>query len=266
MKIIESFLCGKENNPETCEDGLIIGPHLVAIIDGVTSKGSHLWHGKSSGRYARDLLINYLQRDVELQTAVQLLENLDRILHESIKAATLPSVEYPRAAIILYNDVYREIWSYGDCQCRINEAVYTHTKAIDELNADLRALYLEYYLTQGMSIEELQKNDLGRKAIQQNLIMQFSFENKPGQLGYPILNGQGIEKSMIKRYPVSEGDVIVLASDGYPVLKESLVECEIELDKIRESDPMCFRMYHATKGIKRENVSFDDRAFCKFEV
>lgn len=267
MKIIEQFLCGKEGNLSTCEDGLIIGKHLIAVLDGVTSKGIHLWNGKTSGFHTKEVLSDYLRQDVEKQSAIELMRNLDRILHDSIESAEdLGREEYPRAAIIIYNDFYKEIWSYGDCQCRINEDVYTHSKKIDELNADLRAFYLEYLISQGADIKELEQNDLGRKGIQRNLIMQFAFENKLGCFGYPVLNGMGIEESMIKCYSVTEGDTVILASDGYPVLRKTLKECENELDYIRQNDPMCFRLFRSTKGIKQGNASFDDRAFCKFIV
>ena len=96
--------------------------------------------------------------------------------------------------------------------------------------------------------------------------MQFAFENKLGCFGYPVLNGMGIEESMIKCYSVTEGDTVILASDGYPVLRKTLKECENELDYIRQNDPMCFRLFRSTKGIKQGNASFDDRAFCKFIV
>lgn len=48
MEIIEHFLCGKENNPHTCEDGLILGEHIIGVIDGVTAKGKRLWDGKKA--------------------------------------------------------------------------------------------------------------------------------------------------------------------------------------------------------------------------
>lgn len=189
MKIIESFLCGKENTLETCEDTLIIGKHLIAIIDGVTSKGIHLWNGKTSGYYAMSILKDYLHQniDVEKQNAVELLRNLDHILYKKIQnnIKELSYKEYPRASIIIYNDFYKEIWSYGDCQCRINKKIHIYSKKIDELNANLRAFYLEYLISQGTDIKELEINDLGRKGIQQNLMIQFTFENKLGYFGYP---------------------------------------------------------------------------------
>lgn len=269
MKIIETFLCGKENNMETCEDALVLGEHLVAVIDGVTAKGNRLWNGKKSGYYAKSLLEEYLQGDVYEQNAQELLHNLDRILREAARSADveLQREDYPRAAVIIYNDFYKEIWAYGDCQCRINGKVYSHAKEIDELNASLRAFYMEYELASGrMSIEELAQNDVGRQAIQNNLLMQFAFENRKGAFGYPVLNGMGIEETMLKRYPVHRGDIISLASDGYPVLGKDLHECEDELKRLMQNDPLCFRMYRSTKGRKERNVSFDDRAYCRVEV
>lgn len=71
--------------------------------------------------------------------------------------------------------------------------------------------------------------------------MQYEFENKIGRWGYAVLNGTGIENSMIKKYSVKEGDTIVLASDGYPALEETLEQSESELRNILSNDPMCFR-------------------------
>lgn len=48
MKVIETFLQGKENDPDTCEDGIFIGENIVAILDGVTAKGTCLWKGKKA--------------------------------------------------------------------------------------------------------------------------------------------------------------------------------------------------------------------------
>ena len=153
-------------------------------------------------------------------------------------------------------------------QCAINGRVYTHEKEIDWLNAGLRAFYLEYELQRGKTMEELANTspDPGRTAIQENLKLQMDFENKDIPFGYPVLNGQGIEPSMIKVYPVKPGDEILLASDGYPVLRGTLAESEKELQRILEEDPLCFRTYRSTKGKKSCNVSFDDRTYCRILV
>ena len=276
MQVIESYICGKENNPATCEDGIFIGKHLLAVIDGVTAKGTKFWNNTKSGCFAKNALINALQKlddtpDESLLHAdpLALLTRLDAILHDAVTACSddvLSIEEYPRASILIYNDVTKQIISYGDCQCNINKKVYSHVKKIDLLNSDLRAYYLEYYLQQGMSLAELVTNDLGRAAIQENLMLQFSFENKIGEFGYAVLNGIGIEPSLIHIYQVQVGDEIVLASDGYPVLKNTLAESEAILQQVLQEDPMCFRIYRSTKGIKTGNVSFDDRAYCRVSI
>jgi len=58
----------------------------------------------------------------------------------------------------------------------------------------------------------------------------------------------------------------VLASDGYPDLKETLAASEERLQEILDDDPLLFRKYKATKGMHEGNVSFDDRAYVKLKV
>lgn len=266
MQILETFLCGKENQPDTCEDGIFCGEHIVAVIDGVTAKGQSLWNGHKSGYYAKELLLEYFAREqVEKQTAQELFLNLDKLLYQHAvqKQPGLPAEEYPRASVIVYNDILKEIWSYGDCRCRIGESVFFHEKKIDRLNEMLRSYYLEYSLESGMTQEELIEHDLGRAAIEETLHMQFAFENKKGEFGYPVLNGMGIAPDMITVHKVCAGEEIILASDGYPKLEEDLEKSETTLNSILKSDPLCFRHYPCTKGIKPGNVSFDDRAFCR---
>lgn len=285
MKIIEQFIKGKEDDPKTCEDGLFTGSFIAAVIDGVTPKSNYLWQGKTSGRYAKDLLLDFLGKlsksELKSLTPEGFFSHLDRQLNiassipsgeTAVKgsdfSSSLQITDYPRASIILYNDICHEIWAYGDCQCAINGRVYTHEKEIDQLNAGLRAFHLAYEIQRGKTMEELANTspDPGRTAIQENLKLQMSFENINVPFGYPVLNGQGIEPSMIKVYPVKPGDEILLASDGYPVLGRTLEESEKELQRILKEDPLCFRTYRSTKGKKSCNVSFDDRAYCKILV
>ena len=278
MRILESFILGKENNPLTCEDGVFISEKLVAVIDGVTAKGSRMWNGHKSGYFAKEVLLQTLQELVDgddnclladEQRSVLLLEKLDMALYDAVLSQggdDMPTEEYPRASIILYNDITKEVISYGDCQCSMGGRIHSHGKEVDRLNSDLRAYHLEYQLLCGATIEELAQNDPGRAAIKENLRIQLGFENRKGEFGYPVLNGCGIEKTLIKRYKVREGDVVILASDGYPRLGKSLEESERALQQILREDPMCFRVYRSTKGVMPGNVSFDDRAFCEFIV
>lgn len=279
MNILETFLLGKENNPDTCEDGLFISDYLIAVIDGVTAKGTRLWNGKKSGCFAKDVLLETLKNITtdpnnrtfleQEDSALWILKTLDSALHQKsieLYPNTLPIEEYPRASILLYNDLRKEIVNYGDCQCKINGHLHSHIKKIDKLNSKLRAYHLEYALLHGKTIDELKRNDIGRTAILENLKMQFSFENKICRFGYPVLNGFGIEPSLLKIYQLQKQDTIILASDGYSELGDSLEESESLLKEILTEDPLCFRRNRSTKGLKEGNISFDDRVFCKIQT
>ena len=39
MKAIESFIRGKYSDQSLCEDGIVVGAKIAAVIDGVTSHG-----------------------------------------------------------------------------------------------------------------------------------------------------------------------------------------------------------------------------------
>lgn len=52
---------------------------------------------------------------------------------------------------------------------------------------------------------------------------------------------------------------IILATDGYPLLKPSLEESEEHLANLLKRDPLLFREFKPTKGLIKGHASFDDR-------
>ena len=83
MKIIEEFIAGKRKEQSKCEDGYIIKDNFIAVVDGVTAKGNHLWEGiYSSGCYAKNRILEYLKGNVEKQNAKELFANLSNVLKE----------------------------------------------------------------------------------------------------------------------------------------------------------------------------------------
>ena len=154
MKIAEWVVQGKQSDPLLCEDALVLRPQFAAVIDGVTSKGGRLWQGRSSGRYASECLARALNSEEAAgMNSVQLFAYLDRCLRESWMGETLETQELPRASVIVYNERFRQVWSYGDCQCLINDVLHSHSKPVDHLAADLRAFVLEYERLQGKTEE-----------------------------------------------------------------------------------------------------------------
>lgn len=266
---------GKRQDQKENEDGLLIRDEFVAVIDGVTSKGSIRWNNKSSGRFAKDILLEYLERLERLpKRPYDFFRNLNNHLYkevmnyacssknETIKQKSLSIEEYPRANLIILNNQRGEIWNYGDCQCLINGRLFSHEKNIDKINAEIRSA-IDMYLVSNhyISLEELAYKDPGRDAISGRLIEQLYAENQSSPNSYPVINGYSYNPQMIKVYHIENDSSIVLATDGYPVLCESLKESETALSVILKKDPMCIDIFTSTKGKMMGSCSFDDRTY-----
>lgn len=268
MKIFETQLAGKQGKIETCEDEIFISEDYIAVIDGVTSKGKHLWGGMTSAKKAAQTVKESLANAEPNFTAEEMLTFLSKQLNAQYYShiEEYDILELLRACIIIYSVKHQQIWSYGDCQCMINGTVHKHDKRIDELTSQMRSFLSEYYLKNGYTLEELRMHDLGRQAIIPYLEKQFSFENEESYWGYPVLNGMTVNCRMIVKYQLKKGDEVVLASDGFPELAATLQESEKRLKEILQEDPMGIARNMTTKGIKTENVSFDDRAYIRFLI
>ncbi len=81
-----------------------------------------------------------------------------------------------------------------------------------------------------------------------------------------MLNGFPIRSDRVIVHTVPPHSRLVLASDGYPVLKETLAESEAALKELIQKDPLCFRENKGTKGLVKGNGSFDDRTYIRFDT
>lgn len=261
---IEFYIKGKYDDQTRCEDGIFIGEDCVAVIDGVTSQTGYKFKEKYGGCFAKDIILSCLNTmDLSKFNAPGFFEFINNTIGKETRKLypDLDLSQYPKAVMIVFNKLTKEIWSYGDCQCMVDGHVLTKSKKIDVFHSELRAAVLEEEIRKGKSIEELLKNDSGHSVIKNSLKYQYLLANKKSEYGYPVLNGYNFEEDFIKIYPVKEGQEIVLASDGYPKLMRTLEDSETYLQYILKSDPLCFREYKSTKGLGQGRNSFDDRAY-----
>ena len=282
MRVIESFIRGKYADQSLCEDGIVIGTGIVAVIDGVTSRGKLRWRGGTGGRFAKDVLCAYImEHEDELAhlTAVECMRTLNCVLaekREEVHPGSIAITEYPRACIILYNSEAREVWRYGDCQCMIGGERHCEGKEVDRLLSELRSFIIRSGIRERQEAEtgrgesgppaqpaENGAVDAGREAILPLIEKQLWFENTPGPFGYPVLNGRNFAEEMVSVWPVPDGAEVILATDGYPQLCVTLAESEERLRKIIEEDPLCIGVNAGTKGIMEGMECFDDRAFVR---
>ena len=134
------------------------------------------------------------------------------------------------------------------------------------MNADIRSFVNNYYLLQGLTEKELLHYDKGADEIKRYLDIQPKFANTDNAFGYPILDGGIISPCFFVSHQLKKGDIVVMATDGYPFLESSLNKSEIRLSALRKEDPLLIREFKAVKGFYNDLMSFDDRTYIKFNV
>ena len=294
MKIIENSIIGKKS-PEACEDGMVVTDDFIAVIDGSTSKTpKHLNPDMKNGRYAMMLISEYIREELKADASVDdFCQGVTAYIYNKVyeKLGVEERLkEHPEerltASAILYSRTRNEVWMVGDCQAIIDGKLYENGKPYEEKIARKRVELIE----QGLSPAE------ARKQIEPLLIKaMLSGQNQT----YTVIDGFPIYREGVKVVSVSDSSSvqdsvsssdscsvqdpvscsgsasasdtipsssseIVLASDGYPLLKPTLAASEAALAEQIANDPQNIRSFIATKGIVEGNKSFDDRTYIRF--
>jgi hypothetical protein len=274
LEVIEQYFNSKTGDLADCEDAIFFNENFAAVIDGVTSKSARRWDGKTSGQVAARLVLETLPRlapDVAAPHAFDLLNQAFRALYTKLGlTAELEKnpVERCAACVLIYSRYYRQLWSVGDCQALVAGRVISQSKVSDNLLANVRAFYLETELLLGKTVEELRENDTGRDFIFPLLQRERLFQNNTASPEYSSWVVDGfLDPARVRVIDVPpQAGVIVLASDGYPALLPTLDQSEKRLAEILARDPLLFREFKATKGLKKGQVSFDDRSYLRLRL
>lgn len=275
MEIIEQYIQGKKTNQEECEDGLFVGEHYIAVVDGATSKSDMDWGGSKSGKIAKDLIIEALpglDAGLDIASALSILDSV--IARWYVTKNVLDHVRTSPndrciASAVLFSKARAELWFIGDCQALVDGAHITSAKLVDDITGNARAMFLESSLRAGQTLADFEKHDTGRDYILPLLQAQSYFQNSntPSEFNYVVLDGflTNFSGAKVVTLPADAKEVI-LASDGYPELFPTLLESEQALQKILAEDPLLFRKYKSAKGLQPGNSSFDDRTYIRIKV
>lgn len=258
IELVEQFCRGKAG-AGACEDGLAIGTHFVAVIDGSTSKTPfRLNPDTSNGRFAmlaiRDLLTGgalpaEATVDDFCNAATALLRaEYDRRGMTDILLAH--PEQRPCASVVVLSLWRHELWLVGDCQAMVDGTLYENGKPYETQIAAHRAALIR----QGVSPAE------ARRAIEPQLIRAM----REGQnQTYAVVDGFPIYKKGVRVVAVPPHAEVVLASDGYPFLRPTLTRSEAALARQLRDDPQNTGTFVATKGMKPGQESFDDRTYVR---
>ncbi|WP_079709392.1 hypothetical protein [Paraliobacillus ryukyuensis] len=274
LNVVEYFCEGKKGDLDLCEDMCVVTDNFAAVIDGATNVSGKLIENMTPGRLAATIIKETLENitpSAKLETIVeQINANFQTVFARNNLIDAIQESQWvaPSASVIIYSKYHQKIWQIGDCQLMVDDELYTNEKEIDSITANARALYLEAELKRGKTIDQLIYRDTGWEYIRTLVQQQYFLQNDSNNpFGYSVINGFPVDFSRVMTIDVStDAKYIVLASDGYPFLKETLYKSESLLKELLVKDPLCFRLYKSSKGLVRGNQSFDDRLYLKIKV
>lgn len=271
MHIIEQFTTGKRG-AELNEDGIFCSESFAAVIDGSTSKVQVQYDKLSKGQMATRIVKEALAQAAAELTMPQMLEWLTGALREACPEALDRDAAYRLTCSCAIVSLRRkELWLIGDCQARMGGHNYTHPKRIDTVLAQIRSDIDTFLLRHGHSVEDIRsKGDPGRKFILDALREQCSFQNGDNPhnpFAYPVLDGTPVSPGLVPVTPIGTNvNEVVLASDGYPRLFDTLLCTEQHLQRLLQADPLCINENRQTKGCMQEGTSYDDRTYLRFSL
>ncbi|MFK9094365.1 hypothetical protein [Bacillus salipaludis] len=270
MNIIEKVSIAKTGNEKDNEDSFVITDSFISVIDGMTPQDRSLYHGESPAQIAVNLITKEIESFPRIITYKEAAERLTNCIREYyLQQDILKEVSkhpYKRMGVnlIILSKERQEIWLMGDCHCLIDGLHVTNEKIIDHLIGEMRSQLIHKYLLK-YSIEDLMERDYSREDIQPFLIQQYLYQNNQDEspLSYTVVDGFPMNYENIKVVKLKGATTIVLASDGYPLLCDSLKVTETQLKKLLRNDPLMYTIFKSAKGLIKRNISFDDRTYIK---
>lgn len=276
MIIAEQFLKGKFDNEQQCEDVVFVSGDFIAIIDGATSKASAIATDQiTTGKRAVQLIsaaLSTLPADADIQYAISSFNECITAYYHQNKGTKYywdNPTERLTASIVIYSKDKDELWMIGDCMALVNGELITNHKKVDEVCSGLRSAFITNLLMRNeTTVEQLSKSDTGRDFIMPLLKWSIQFQNcgYDHEFAYGVIDGFPVSSKLVKQIKIDGSAKIVLSSDGYPELKDTLEESEAVLQRALKDDPLCIGVLKSTKGLRKGAVSFDDRAYISFVI
>lgn len=269
-------------------EGFVVAGGIAAVVDGVTSKSmAGIWE-PSGGVVAKRALCAALERlgsdeppcdPADMRAVQRVLDGELRARYEHDRAAAAAGgiayfrthpVDRAEANAVVYSHGAGRIWLFGDCQAMVNGQAVDTVKTVDRLLGALRSFVVQAHDLAAEDSTRQQTGDgaadPGRAAIMPFLRMQNRFANTRGEFGYFVFDGFTDPTYPIRTLEARPGDEVVLASDGYPDLRPTLVESQAALEQLRRTDPRMLHVPGGTKGFDPLRGTYDDRTYLRFRV
>lgn len=282
MKVIEKQIIGK-NPKKKPEDGIVVTDNFIAVIDGSTSKATERvsrWY--SNGRLCMKVISRFIRKAPANITIDAFLKGVTEAVRKKYSSKRLDFyAQHPEeritASCIVYSRLQRQLWIIGDCQCLVGKTgcnddeyeYFDNPKPYESVVAKGRAERARQLMASGKAtVESLLCDDVARQAVIPQMIEAMKRQN----IDYAVVDGFKIPRQKVKVFTFDfEAWTIIIASDGYPILRPTLAQSEAALEEQRQKDPLNIgnntaNPFMATKAFTEGYASFDDRSYVRFTI
>lgn len=271
-KLIEQFSTSKLINggDKDNEDSILDNEYYGVVSDGATTIQGFSINGLSPGKTASSLVVEYFVTANPFITFKEAISDLEMIFKNWYKAHADVFNDRITTSSVILNKSRNELWFLGDCSAKINNDLYCYNKEIDTLTTNLRVFTIQTAIVDGRTTyDDCLKHDIGRDVIIPLINKQQLYQNNhDGSIfSYGVMDGfKTLERDIHVVNIPEDTTSIILTSDGYPVIENTLKETEESLFQILKEDPLMIGKYATTKGLSDSKVSYDDRSYLRYEV
>lgn len=269
MHIIEFHSAPKAGASDSNEDVVFTNEHFIGIFDGSSLAKNERIEGMTGGRYAAMTLAQIastLPWDVTPKRAVQTLtrEFNAAMQRAAVREGIDPDKSLACATMVMYSRGRQEIWSVGDCTALVDGKRHHYPIRVAEMRAQLRQYMIHQEMEKGKTRSDLLDFDPTEDEIK-NTVMKDSkvFANSDNPVfGYGVLNGKPVPENQIRVIPAANAKEIVLASDGYPKIFNTLAKTSAHLRRVVKQDPLCYTINPQPKAA--HGKLYDDVSYVRF--
>jgi hypothetical protein len=254
--------CLARHPQEPNADRIVVGPHLVAVVDGSTAKP---WEPVgATGVEVAETVAKQLEATSAGETLDEVLERASNAVAALPGLASVAGPDRPCATFAAVHLASGLVWRVGDQSVMVDGGELWPPSRPEAAAAEERATVLLDALRAGASIETLRADDPGRAAILPRLRQLNQARNVDAPGGFGAVDGTAVPRRHRETWALPRGtQEVVLASDGYPEVSATLAEAEAKLAGRLASDPLMVEQPPATKGVAPGAASYDDRAYVR---